>query len=161
MKMKRMSSWLFILFMIMFWVFRVIVAITSQMGNDFGGFIAFNSSAEIALLFVTIICFIFILKRNILGAFINLCAYLYYFGGYILTTFVPAISSGQTNMSIVQNGAVAVIGVLIALFIVIDIMVDQRVADKHKDKKTDWFFDDDKFDRKLDERADKNHYRHF
>ena len=40
-------------------------------------------------------------------------------------------------------------------------MVDQRIADKHKDKKTDWFFDDDKYDRKLDERADKNHYRHF
>lgn len=159
--MKRMSSWLFIMFMIMFWVFRIIVAISSQKGNDFGGFIAFNTSVEIIVLFITIISFIFILKRNIIGAFINLGAYIYYFGGYILKSVLPALSNGQTGISIIQNGAVALIGVLIALFIVIDILVDQRVADNHKDKKTDWFFDDEKFDRKLDERADKNHYRHY
>ena len=28
-----------------------------------------------------------------------------------------------------------------------------------KDKKTDWFYDNEQFDRKLDERADKNNYR--
>lgn len=159
--MKRMSSWLFIMFMIMFWVFRIIVTVVGQMGNDFGGFISFNFVTEIALLFVTIISFIFILKRNIIGALVNLGAYIYYFGGYILSSVIPMLSSGQTDIGTLQNGAVALIGILIALFIVIDIFVDKHSADNHKDRKTDWFFDDEKFDRKLDDRADKNHYRHF
>ena len=30
---------------------------------------------------------------------------------------------------------------------------------RQKDKKTDWFYGDEKYDRKMDERADKNNYR--
>ena len=30
-----------------------------------------------------------------------------------------------------------------------------------KDKKTDWFFQNEQYDRKLDDRADKNQYRNY
>ena len=49
--------------MVMFWVFRVIVAIETQIGQDFGGFIAFDFNMEIIMLFITIVCFIFIFVR--------------------------------------------------------------------------------------------------
>ena len=42
--------------------------------------------------------------------------------------------------------------------------VDESLLDKNrklnpKDKKTDWFYQNEEFDRKLDDRADKNNYR--
>ena len=57
--MKNLSTWLLVMFMIMFWVFRIIVAFTAQYGKDFGGFIAFNFTEEVILLFVAILSFIF------------------------------------------------------------------------------------------------------
>ena len=37
-KMRNFSTWLVVMFMAMFWVFRVIVALMAQLGKDFGGF---------------------------------------------------------------------------------------------------------------------------
>ena len=39
--MKNFSTWLLVLFMIMFWVFRVIVALMYQLHLDFGGIVPF------------------------------------------------------------------------------------------------------------------------
>ena len=41
--MKNITSWLLVMFMAMFWVFRVIIAFQAQYEKDFGGFIAFIS----------------------------------------------------------------------------------------------------------------------
>ncbi len=108
--MKNLSSWLLVMFMFMFWVFRVIVAFQAQYGNEFGGFIAFNYTVEIILLFVVILCMILILRRKLLGGILYLVSYGYYFGGYLLTNSLPKLLSGETlEMGILQNTMVAAV----------------------------------------------------
>ena len=158
--MKRMSSWLLIFFMVIFWVFRVVVAIETQMGQDFGGFTTYDFNMEIIMLFVAVVCFIFILKRNSIGGIVYLGGYVYYFGGYLLVDAIPKISNGS-NMSLIQNMAVAILAIFLALFVFIDIIIDGKTNNNHKDNKTDWFFKNEKLDRKLDDRADTNQYRHY
>ncbi len=158
--MKNVASWLLVFFMAMFWTFRIIVTLSAQFGGDFGGFIVFNNTIEIALLFITLVCFIFIIRRFIWGALLYLLVNLYYYGGYIVTTLIPAIMSEEgADMIILQNSMVGILGIVIALCIVIDIAV-QRMKTKHfSDNKTDWYFNNEKYDREMDERADRNQYR--
>ena len=160
--MKSLSSWLLVMFMAMFWLFRIVVAFQAQYENDFGGFIAFNMTVEVILLFVVIVCMALVLRRNIIGGIIYLLSYGYYFGGYILTNGIPAISSGGTlGMSVMQNTMVAAVGVILALFVFLDLMIARVRRKDPKDKKTAWYFQNDKYDRKYDERADKNQYRNY
>ncbi len=42
-----------------------------------------------------------------------------------------------------------------------DLFVGQIRKKDPKDKKTDWFFKNSKYERELDERADKNQYRNY
>lgn len=156
--MKSLSSWLLAMFMFMFWVFRVIIAFNAQYGSDFGGFIAFNYTVEVVLLFVTIIAFILFLRRNIIGGIIYLVTYGFYFGQYIFSN----LFSGQ-NMSemVLQNIMVSGIAILIALFTFFDLLITSVRKKDPKDKKTDWYFNNEKYDRKYDERADKNEYRNY
>ena len=49
--MKKLSSWLIVMFILMFWLFRVIVAITGSMGLEFVTK-PINNNVEIILLFV-------------------------------------------------------------------------------------------------------------
>lgn len=160
--MKNLSSWLLVMFMFMFWVFRIIVAFQGQYGNDFGGFIAFNFNVEVILLFVVILCMILILRRKLLGGIIYLAAYGYYFGGYILANAIPGLLSGEElAMSVLQNTMVAAVGLVIAICVLLDVIIDRIRKKDPKDKKTDWFFQNEQYDRKMDDRADKNEYRNY
>ena len=160
--MKSLSSWLLVMFMAMFWLFRVVVAFKAQYENDFGGFIAFNMTIEVILLFLVILCMALVLRRNIIGGIIYLLSYGFYFGGYIIMNGFPAIMSGENlDMSVMQNTMVAAVGVILALFVFLDLMIARIRKKDPKDKKTDWYFQNDKYDRKYDERADKNQYRNY
>ena len=158
--MKNVSSWLLVFFMGIFWMFRIVVTLSAQFGGDFGGFIVFDNTLEIALLFFTLVCIILILKRVIWGGILYLVANCLYFGGYIVQNLFPALGSeGGIDMMVLQNSVVGAVGIVLALCIVIDIAV-QRINTKHfSDNKTDWYFNNEKYDRKMDERADKNQYR--
>lgn len=149
------------MFMGLFWVFRVAVAFQDQYGKDLGGFVAFNSTIEIILLFVVVLCIILFLKRVLLGGIILLIGYGYYFGSYILTTALPAIMEGGASMSIMQNTFAAALGLILALFVFGDLLLARVKRKDPKDKKTDWFFQNEEYDRKLDDRADKNEYRNY
>lgn len=158
--MKSLISWLLVLFMAMFWVFRVIVAISAQFGIEFGGFIVFNNTTEMVLLFVDLFCFILIVKRKLIGGIIFLAGYGWYFGSYIINNLIPALSSEDgVDMVIFQNSIIGILGIIIALCIVINIAFEKVKLRHFTDKKTDWYFDNDKYDRKFDDRADKNQYR--
>ena len=160
--MKSLSSWLLVMFMAMFWLFRIVVAFKAQYENDFGGFIAFNMTIEVILLFLVILCMALVLRRNIIGGIIYLLSYGFYFGGYIIMNGFPAIMSGENlDMSVMQNTMVAAVGVILALFVFLDLMIARIRKKDPKDKKTDWYFQNDKYDRKYDERADKNQYRNY
>ena len=157
--MKNLSSWLLVMFMGLFWIFRIAVAFQDQYQKDFGGFIAFNSVVEIVLLFVAVLCMILVLRRMLIGAIIYVIAYGYYFGGYILTTGLPSLMSGATGMSVVQNTFASAIGLVIAFCVLADLLLARARKTDPKDKKTDWFFQNEKYDREFDERADRNQYK--
>ena len=156
--MKSLTSWLIAMFMIMFWLFRVVVAFMTEYGKNFGGFIPFNQTIEIVLLFLTILCFILFLRRNILGGIIYLGAYGFYFGQYIIANL---LSGNQMTFNVLQNVLVAAIGILIAVFVFFDLFISKVRKRDPKDKKTDWFFKNSQYDRNYDERADKNEYRNY
>ena len=160
--MKNLSSWLLVMFMGMFWLFRVVVAFQAQYDENFGGFIAFNFTFEVVLLFVAILCMILVLRRNIIGGILYLASYGFYFGGYIFTNAIPVLMSGETmDMSVMQNTLVSAVAVIIAFCVFFDLLVNKIRKRDPKDKKTDWFFNNEQYDRKYDERADKNQYRNY
>ncbi len=160
--MKNLSSWLLVMFMGMFWLFRVVVAFQAQYDQSFGGFAAFNFTVEVALLFIAILCMILVLRRNIIGGILYLASYGFYFGGYILTNAIPVLMSGETmDMSVMQNTLVSAVALIIAFCVFFDLLVNKIRKRDPKDKKTDWFFNNEQYDRKYDERADKNQYRNY
>lgn len=160
--MKNFSTWMLVMFMAMFWIFRILVAITYELGIDFGGIKPINETMEIILLFVVLVCMLFIFKRKIIGALIYLLAYGMYFGTNLITGITAlldttAIEAG--NMELYLNLFIALIGMAIPVAILFDLLLDKNRKANPKDKKTDWFYKNEQFDRKVDERADKNNYR--
>ena len=157
--MRNFSTWLLVCFMVMFWVFRIIVALMAQLHQEF--FITpFNETIEIILLFVVLLCLVLIVKRKMAGALIYLVAYGMYFGSDI-TTKLTALFEDASQLSVSDYTAlmISLIGIIIPVAIVLDLLADKNRKAHPKDKKTDWFYKNEQYDRKLDERADKNNYR--
>ena len=73
--MKNFSTWMLLMFVIMFWILRIAVAISAETGGSFAGIEPFNQTLEIILLFVVLACVILIVKRKMIGALIYLLAY--------------------------------------------------------------------------------------
>ena len=63
------------------------------------------------------------------------------------------------DISIYTSTMVSLIGVIIPIAVLIDLLADKNRKNNPKDSKTDWFYKNEQYDRKLDERADKNNYR--
>ena len=159
--MKNFSSWMLVMFMGMFWIFRIAVALTSEMNMDFGGFETLNQQMEIILLFVTLICMILVVKRKVVGGLIYLLSYGMYFGVYLFDNAKEIMSAieGVSNVSIYTNTFVCIIAMILPIAVLLDLLLDKGRKKNPKDGKTDWFYNNENFDRELDERADKNNYR--
>ena len=159
--MRNLSTYLLVIFMVMFWVFRIMVTFTYELGSDFAGIIPLNKQVEILLLFVVLLCLILVIKRKMIGALIYLLSYGLYFGAD-LTTKLTSIFEDMTQeitMGTSLSMLVSLIGVALPLAVLIDLLLDKQRKANPKDKKTDWFYKNKDFDRKLDDRADKNNYR--
>ena len=127
--MVSVTSWLLAFFTAIFWFFRIVLTVATQYGNDFGGFIVFNTTMEIAVIFITLACFLLVLRRNIWGGIVYLVSYCIYFGSYIFSSFIPAFISGESlDMVVIQNTIVALLGIILALCTVIDIAVQKTKA---------------------------------
>ena len=112
-----------------------------------------DQTFEIILLFVTLFALVLIFKRKLLGAVLYFSTYLLYFGTDLYNNIVK-----QTNdyMTI----ATCIIGLILAIAVLLDIVINKnRESKKEYDKKTDWYYRNKDYDRKLDDRADKNNYR--
>lgn len=161
--MKSLASYLLVMFMAMFWVFRIIVAFTYELGMDFGGIEPFNQTMEIILLFIVLVCILFIIKRKIIGALIYLLAYGMYFGSNLITGIITltTINSDMTlsSMGLYLNTFISLIGIAIPIAVLFDLLLDKNRKANPKSNKTDWFYNNEQFDRNLDDRADKNNYR--
>ena len=160
--MKSLTSWLVLMFMGMFWIFRVIVTLSAQYGSNFGGFVVFNNTIEIALIFLSLLCFILFAKRVVWGPIIYVLGYGGYFSSYIFSNVFPAITNGENlDIVIIQNSAIALLGLILGIVAIFDIAWEKTKMKHFSDDKTDWYFKNKDYDRKLDERADKNQYRTF
>ncbi len=157
--MKKFSTYLLVMFMIVFWIIRIIVTIMSQLGKDFMGMVPMNETYEIAILFLTLLCLILVVKRKIIGSLLYIVLHAIYFGGDI-TNKLKIIENNQT-LTLAQSSQLffSILGVILPLAVLIDLLLDKNRKTNPKDKKTDWFYQNEEYDRKLDERADKNNYR--
>ena len=159
--MKKFSTWMIVMFIVMFWIFRVLIAISAELNWEMGALKPLNQQIEIILLFVVLVSLIFIVKRKMIGGLIYLLAYGLYFGMDIVNNIQVLLSAveGGVDINLYANLLMSLIGVILPIVTMLDLLMDKARKNNPKDKKTDWFYDNEQFDRKLDERADKNNYR--
>lgn len=159
--MKKFSTWMLMMFIIMFWMLRVLITISAELNWDMGHLRPLNQQIEIILLFVVLISLIFIVKRKMIGGLIYLLAYGLYFGTDIVNNIQVLLTAveGGADINLYANLLLSLIGVILPIATILDLLMDKARKNNPKDKKTDWFYDNEQFDRKLDERADKNNYR--
>ena len=79
--------------------------------------------------------------------------------GYGIYLSVVNFQEGQSISSEIPTIFISAVAILLSLVTLIDISVSRSKVVKGNDKKTDWFYQNEDYDRKLDERADKNNYR--
>lgn len=155
--MKNLSSWLIAMFAFMFWAFRVLVTILYSIGTDFVT-VPMDMTMEIVLLFVTFICICLITRRKLLPAIIYLIAHGMYYGLYLYQN-VMGIINGAGDISQYLSMLIALVAIIIPIAAVFDVLLDKNRKAHPVDKQTDWFYKNKEFDRKVDDRADKNQYR--
>ena len=155
--MKSLASYLITMFTIMFWLFRLIIAFTTTLKIDIG-IEAVNMTYEIILLFVTLFAIILIIKRNIIGALIYFASYLLYFGTEAFT-LISSLIEGTLLTSQYMSLFFATIAIILAIATLLDVLFNKDRTNNGSNKKTDWYYQNEKYDRQFDERADKNNYR--
>ena len=156
--MKNLSSWLIVMFIIMFWLFRVIVAIMGTMDMDF--FVKpIDNNVEVILLFVVLLCVPFIFKRKLIGAIVYLVSYGWYFGRGLFENIMQLINAETLGVDTYMSMFIALIAITLPIVAIFDILLDKNRMKNPVNKETDWFYKNEQYDRKLDERADKNNYR--
>ena len=157
--MKKLSTYLLVMFMIIFWIVRIIITTSSELGKDFMGMKPMNEIFEIIILFATLLCVVLVVKRKLVGSLLYLTLHAIYFGGDI-TAKLGLITRNETlTLADSTNMIFSMLGIIIALAVLIDLLLDKNRKANPKDKKTDWFYKNEQFDRELDDRADKNNYR--
>lgn len=156
--MKNLSSWLITFFIIMFWAFRVIVAMMGTMGSEFI-VKPIDNNIEVILLFVILALVPFIFKRKIWAAVIYMLLYGWYFGRGLLTNILFLVNGEILSISTYMDMFVALIAITLPVAAMFDILLDRARTKNPINKETDWFYKNEQYDRKLDERADKNNYR--
>lgn len=157
--MKKFSTYLLVMFMIIFWIVRIIITISSELGKDFMGMKPMNEMFEIIILFATLLSIVLVVKRNLVGSLIYLTLHAIYFGGDITAKLGVISRNEPLTLADTTNMFFSMLGIIIALAVLIDLLLDKNRKENPKDKKTDWFYKNEQFDRELDDRADKNNYR--
>ena len=155
--MQKFSTWMVLSLDVMFWILRIIAALTDTMAIDFM-IKPINMNMEIIMIFVALVSFVLIAKRKFLGAIIYMIGYFGYFGVALVTNLQKMTTTGG---SVNDYGTVmfSLVGVALPIFTFLDLLLDKNRQLHPTDKKTDWFYKDEKYDMKKDERADKNNYR--
>lgn len=158
--MKSVFSWFISAMAVMFWIFRVVITIMATLKIDCI-MKPIDMNIEIALLFIAIPCILLIFKRNIIGGITLFGLYGWYFGVELANIIGTSIGENTQVLSAEATvTAITCIGaIIIALMNLVDVAVSKYRKSETPNKKVDWFYKNEKFDRKLDERVDKNNYR--
>jgi len=163
--MANFSTWLLAMFMVMFWLFRAIVALCTQFSIDLLGIVAYNFNWEVIIAFATLLCIILVVKRKMIGSLIYLMLYGVYFGEHLITNIISMVQgSVGLTMDLSLNLISDLVAVALALFVLLDMLVDKGRKVNPSDGKTDWYFKNEKYDEELkarDQREDKNEYKFY
>ena len=155
--MRTMANYLIIMLTIMLFIFRLIVVFTTTMGIEFM-VESTNVNFEIALLFIMMVSIILMTKNKLLGPIILVIASLAYYGPTILEQ-ITYLSSNSISIQTAMEMIITVTCIVIPIFAFFIIAFAKEQEKRPVDKKTDFFYKTDAYDRKYDERADKNNYR--
>lgn len=155
--MTTLFSYLLTFLGVIFWCFRAIATVMYQLDKTFFA-VPLNDTLEIIVLFATLPCLLLVIRRNLIGAAAYLGIYGSYFGTALYEAFVKAGEVGYNVMN-VSDIMCLVVGVLIPLLTFLDILFNKHRGNFGLDNKTKWFYNNEKFDREFDERADRNQYR--
>ena len=152
-------SYMLTVWSVILWLFRSLVC--ALYTSDVSFFVQpLNVTFEIVLIFATIPCMVLVFKRNIIGAACYMAIYVSYFGTAIYNTMNNTVSSDGLNVGNSIDLAVSIIGVVIPVLTFLDILFNKhRKSVIGAKKSTDWYYKNDAYDRKLDDRADKNQYK--
>lgn len=154
--MKTAANYMVVMFMVMFWLFRVVVAYMAGVGKSFM-VSPINQVVEIVILFISLICIALVIKRKLLGGFIYLVANFGYYGVYLYNSVMPIIQGNQVTVTNGLNAFISLAAVILSIVVVMDLLSDK--TKKPADKSTEWFYANKDLDRNLDDRADKNQYK--
>lgn len=152
-----MFSYMIIAFSAVFWFLRVIIALIYTAGTEFP-IVPMNMTFEVILLFITFICIILIAKRKMLGAVIYLIAQCSYFGIDAYKT-IERIINGQVQTVDYTTLLISTIAIIIPVLAVLNIGLSTGKKSSGKNRNTDWFYGTTDYERKFDDRADKNQYK--
>ncbi len=144
-----------------FWLFRLVVCIFESLEIEFI-FKSLNLTLEIGLLFVSIPCFVYIFKRNIIGAAAYMALHVSYFGTALYNTWNQVNAEQALNVANNYDEMIAIVGIVIGILTFFDVLLNKYrkgVVGSHKS--TDWYYNNDKYEREYDERADRNQYKNY
>ena len=155
--MTSLFSYLLTFLAVIFWAFRAVVTVMFQLDNPLFAQPS-NLNYEIIVLFLTLPCIVGICKRNIVFAAGYLALYATYFGN---TLYLVVQNATDVGITLINSADMlcTVIGIIIPLLIFFDILLNKNRTIGTGAKKEDWFYANEEYDRKFDERADRNQYR--
>ena len=162
--MVNFSTWLLVIFMVMFWLFRAIVALCTQFSIDLLGLTAYNFNLEVIISFAIFICILLVVKRKTVGSLLYLGIYGVYFGEHFITNIMKTLEGQTLTLDLSLNLIVDMVAIILGIFVVLDMLVDKARKANPKDGKTDWYFNNEKYDEELkarDQREDKNEYKFY
>ena len=152
--MKSLANWLTVMFMGMYFIFRIIVCAMASDGKEFIT-TPINLHVEIFILFVTLACIVMVMARIHLGGIIYCVAYWGYFGATVFNQVMnmSSINPMYDGIDLMFNA----LGMVLPIVVIMDMVIDKSKAPVSK--KSEWFYTNKKYDREYDERADKNNYK--
>ena len=155
--MTSLFSYLLTFLAVIFWAFRAVVTAMFQLDNPLFAQPS-NLNYEIIVLFLTLPCIVGICKRNIVFAAGYLALYATYFGN---TLYLVVQNATDVGITLINSADMlcTVMGIIIPLLIFFDILLNKNRTLGTGAKKEDWFYANEQYDRKFDERADRNQYK--
>ena len=148
----------------MFWMFRAIVVLCTQFSIDFIGIVSYNLTFEIIISFITLICIILVIRRNLIGALAYFLMYGLYYGQHLFNSLVSIVGGETISIALSANLVCDLMATLLAIFCLFDVILDKNRKAHPKDEKTDWYFNNKDYDEELkkrDSRDDTNEYKYY
>lgn len=156
--MKTFANWMTVIFMIMFWIFRIITAYFYQTSRTWIC-TPLNMNIEIVMLFITFICIILVFKRKKVGGFIYVVTTFLYFGADAFKVINPLLDGESFNINIGMSLFISVLAIILSVVVLMDVLSYNLKSAPNK--KTEWFYNNKDLDRKTDNGEDKNNYRFY